>query len=96
MKVLSKDQFDKVTTLLHNFVLSEKGLDDEDVIDWAELQQIMEEETENQCWLFTAASDLMDEEDHQANDRQWREVLKEIEILQGLGQKTVYQNINDI
>ena len=33
MKVLSKDQFDKVTTLLHNFVLSEKGLDDEDVID---------------------------------------------------------------
>lgn len=28
------------------------------------------------------------------NDRRRREVLKEIEVLQGLGQKTVYQNIN--
>lgn len=54
--------------MLHNFVLSEEGLDDEDVIDRAELQQIMEKEAENQRRLFAAASDLMDEEDHQAND----------------------------
>ena len=54
--------------MLHNFVLSEEGLDDEDVIDRAELQQIMEEEAENQRRLFAAASHLMDEEDHQAND----------------------------
>lgn len=82
--------------MLHNFVLSKEGLDDEDVIDRAELQQIMEEEAENQRRLFAAASHLMDEEDRQANDRRRREVLKEIEVLQGLGQKTVYQNINDI
>ncbi|KAE8538300.1 hypothetical protein D1P53_005642 [Cryptococcus gattii VGV] len=83
----------KVTAMLHNFILEHEGLEalaDEDIFSQAELQEILREEQRRQREMADEASALLTPEERRGPDRRRKEVQREVEVVNGWGQATIY------
>lgn len=79
--------------MLHNFILEHEGLEalaDDDVFSQAELQEILREEQRRQREMEDEASALLTPEERRGPDRRRKEVQREVEVVIGWGQATIY------